>query len=148
MGAVRICMKNIIREIKLKTNFPIQLVDITDRVRALVNESGVKDGSITIMTQHTTAALNINEREEGLKRDIVGFLSGLANKDACYIHNRNAVNGRGNAHSHLIALLLNVSETVPISGGRMFLGDWQSIFFIELDGPRSERRIIVQIMGE
>jgi secondary thiamine-phosphate synthase enzyme len=63
-------------------------------------------------------------------------------------HNFNPVDGRLNAHSHLLGLFMNASETIPIAQGELLLGQWQSIFFIELDGPREERILRVQIAGE
>ncbi|HPM41645.1 MAG TPA: YjbQ family protein, partial [bacterium] len=56
--------------------------------------------------------------------------------------------GRANARSHLMSLLLSASETVPVADGKLLLGDWQSIFFVELDGPRERRGVCVKIMGE
>ncbi len=52
-----------------------------------------------------------------------------------------------NAHSHMLGLFMNSSETIPVAGGEMVLGSWQSIFFIELDGPRERRGLDLQIMG-
>lgn len=141
-------MTIIIKEIKIETTHPIQIIDITDRVSSLVKGSGVKDGGVTVITQHTTTAININEREEGLQRDMVDFLTRQVPKGGDFIHNRNAADGRPNAHSHLLTLFSNASETVPVSDGKMLLGGRQSIFFIELDGPREERTFIVQIKGE
>lgn len=138
-------MVNLIRKIKLKTEHPIQVIDITDHVKSLLAESGVNEGTLNIISQHTTAAININEKEEGLQRDMVEFLR-KAVPEKTYIHDRNAVDGRSNTHSHLLAMFANASETIPVAGGRLLLGGWQSIFFIELDGPREERTVVVQVV--
>ena len=141
-------MKNFIEKISLKTTDDIQVVDITDQVKEVVSNSGIKNGTLTIITQHTTSAININEQEEGLQDDMVKFLTELVPKDGDFIHNKNAADGRVNARSHLMALFTNASETVPIASGELVLGKWQSIFFIELDGPREERTVMLQIRGE
>ena len=75
------------------------------------------------------------------------FIKRFAPKDGNYLHNLNPLDGRDNAHSHLIGLLMNTSETIPFSKGKLLLGKWQSLFFIELDGPRKERSILLQISG-
>ncbi len=83
-----------------------------------------------------------------LQRDMLDFLHRLVPADSDYRHNRDPVDGRLNAHSHLLGLFMNASETIPVADGRLLLGGWQSIFFIELDGPREERRLLMQINGE
>ena len=88
------------------------------------------------------------EREPQLERDMLTFLKRLVPRDGDYLHNLDPVDGRDNAHSHLIGLFMNSSETIPLAGGAMLLGEWQSIFFIELDGPRPRRRVELQVMGE
>lgn len=134
-------------EIKLSTSKPVEILDITDQVKALVRSSGVRDGLITIMSRHTTAAININEMEDGLLGDMVDFLNRIAPKDGEYRHNLTSADGRNNAHSHLLALFGSASQSVPVKNGELMIGTWQSIFFIELDGPRFERKVTVQILG-
>ena len=82
-----------------------------------------------------------------LQRDMVKFLTDLVPRNGDYLHNRNPVDGRDNAHAHLMGLFMNATETVPISGGQLLLGGWQSIFFIELDGPRPKRQVLLQFLG-
>ncbi len=79
---------------------------------------------------------------------MVEFLTQLVPCNAEYRHNHNPVDGRFNAHSHLIGLFMNSSETVLVANGELLLGGWQSIFFIELDGPRKQRMLRVQLAGE
>jgi secondary thiamine-phosphate synthase enzyme len=76
------------------------------------------------------------------------FLEKLAPKNGKYGHDINPVDGRKNAHAHLKSLLLNSSESIPVQNGKMKMGNWQRVFFVELDGPRNERKIIVQVVGE
>lgn len=117
----------------IQTTTQTELIDITDRVRAAVRESAVKDGICVISTPHTTSSIMINENERGLRNDILGMLEKLVPKDQNYAHDLID----DNAHSHLRAVLLGMSEIVPIDDGHLVLGTWQSIFFVELDGPRN-----------
>lgn len=134
--------------IELATTAPIQLIDITDQVRRFVTSSGIKDGLVTVSCLHTTARINVNEREEKLERDMLTFLKRFVPRDGDYLHNLDPVDGRDNAHSHLIGLFMNSSETIPVAKGTMVLGEWQSVFFIELDGPRERRGVELQIIGQ
>jgi len=135
------------RRIELATVAPIQILDITEQVRGFAAASGIRDGLVTVSCLHTTARVNINEREPQLQRDMLTYLKRLVPRDGDYLHNLEPVDGRDNAHSHLLGLFMNSSETIALSGGALVLGEWQSIFFIELDGPRERRGIELQILG-
>jgi len=125
----------------IQTTTQTELIDITDRVRAVVRESGVKDGICVISTRHSTGSIIINENERGLKNDILEMLENLVPENKSYAHNQID----NNAHAHLRAVLLGMSETIPVEDGHPVLGTWQSIFFVELDGPR-KRTINIKIM--
>jgi secondary thiamine-phosphate synthase enzyme len=140
-------LKILRHRIELATVEPIQILDITGMVREWVASSGVKDGLLTLISVHTTARVNVNEREPQLQRDMVTYLKRLVPRDGDWLHNLAHVDGRNNAHAHLLGLSMNASETIPIAGGALVLGEWQSIFFIELDGPRERREIDLQILG-
>jgi secondary thiamine-phosphate synthase enzyme len=133
--------------ISLQTTAPIQIVDITEEVRQRCARSGVHDGLVTLLSRHTTASICLNERETQLQRDMVTFLKRLVPRDGDYLHNLAPVDDRDNAHAHLLALFTNASESIPIAGGELLLGGWQSIFFVELDGPRPERSVTLQFLG-
>lgn len=135
--------KTVIRE----TTGPIQIIDITAEVRGAVASCRLAKGQVTLVSRHTTAFININEQEPGLLEDMVAFLKRLVPKDGDYKHNITSVDGRDNAHSHLMGLFMNSSETIPFESGKLLLGEWQSIFLVELDGPRPERSILMQISG-
>ncbi len=141
-------MKLLRHQLQLATTDPIQVIDITQEVRAWISESGIRDGLLTLMSLHTTARLNLNERELKLQQDMVTFLKRLVPRDGDYLHNLAPVDGRDNAHSHLLGLFMNASETIPVAGGALVMGGWQSIFFIELDGPRECREVQLQLLGE
>ncbi|NTW82423.1 MAG: YjbQ family protein [Chlorobiaceae bacterium] len=140
-------MQFIIKNISLRTTKPIEIIDITAEAMAAVAASGLQNGQLTIMSRHTTAYIAINEREESLLDDMETFLKRFVPKDGNYGHNITSVDGRDNAHSHLLGLFMNASATVPVSEGKLLLGQWQSLFFIELDGPRDRRNVLLQISG-
>ncbi len=126
----------------IQTTSRTELVDITDRVRARVKEIGIKDGICVISTRHTTAGIIINENERGLRKDILDMLETLVPENKNYVHNQID----NNADAHLRAIIIGMSEAVPIEDGHLVLGTWQSLFFVELDGPRN-RSFDVKIIG-
>lgn len=114
----------------VETDRRTQVVDITDRVRAALPETA--DGTATIFVRHTTAGVTVNEAESGLLEDIEAFLESSVD-DRERRHDRID----DNADSHLRATLLGPSSTVPVTAGGLDLGTWQSVLFVECDGPRS-----------
>jgi secondary thiamine-phosphate synthase enzyme len=134
--------------IPCRTTRPIDIVDITEEVRSALEASGLRQGTVTVLSRHTTACININEREPHLVQDMITFLKRLVPRDGDYLHNLEPVDGRDNAHAHLLGLFMNSTESIPFAEGRMLLGEWQSIFLVELDGPRDNRQVFVQIQGE
>lgn len=119
----------------VSTDTRLDVVDVTDRVAAAVSDDA--DGTVTVFVDHTTAGVVINEAEPRLLGDLRTFLSDLV-PDGGWDHDRLD----GNADSHLRALLLGPSETVPVEDGDLSLGRWQSILLIDCDGPR-ERTVRV-----
>jgi len=120
-------------QLKIKTSKRVELVDITSEVQEEVRKSEISEGICLISTQHTTAGIIINENETGLKEDILDLLNKLVPAGAGYRHDRID----DNADSHLRAILLGASESLPVSEGKLKLGTWQRIFFAEMDGPRT-----------
>jgi secondary thiamine-phosphate synthase enzyme len=141
-------MRILTHQLTLTTSAPIEVVDITEAVREWLQVQPVRDGLLTVRSPHTTARINLNERESALQRDMVAFLERLAPKAGDYGHNLNTVDGRDNAHAHLLGLFLNASESVAVAGGALLMGHWQSLFFIELDGPRAQRTVQLHLLGE
>ncbi|RLI86839.1 MAG: YjbQ family protein [Archaeoglobales archaeon] len=127
--------------IEIKTNRRVELIDITERVREIVERSDVEDGIVVIYTRHTTTAVIINENERGLMEDVIVTLERLIPTQAGYIHDRID----DNADSHLRSILLGNSVVIPITNGKLDLGTWQRIIFVELDGPRN-RRVVVKVV--
>ncbi|MFC0240552.1 secondary thiamine-phosphate synthase enzyme YjbQ [Rhodopseudomonas telluris] len=141
-------MKIVRHRIELVTTAPIEIIDISAQIRDIVAGSGISNGLVTASCLHTTARINVNEREDKLMQDMLTFLKRFAPRDGDYLHNLAPIDGRDNAHAHLIGLFMNSSETIPLADGALVLGEWQSVFFIELDGPRPKRGIELQIMGQ
>ena len=130
-----------------------EFIDITERVAEFVGGTGIKNGVVVVFSKHTTAAIRINENEPLLLQDMELFLEGLASRNGHYQHNDFTVRTVNmtddecpNGHAHCQHLILSSSETIPIVGGGLQLGQYQRLFFIELDRPRS-REITVQILG-
>ena len=133
--------------LSVETTQPIQILDITEPVRAWLRTTGVTQGLLTVMSPHTTARITINEREAELQRDMIRWLEALAPADADYGHNRAPVDDRLNAHAHLLGLFMNASESIPVSDATLDLGGWQSLFFVELDGPRPHRDVTLHLIA-
>lgn len=118
--------------IEVQTSQETELVDITERVKEIVRGAGARDGFCVIHALHTTTGIIVNENEARLREDILSALDKAVPKGAGYQHDQID----HNAHSHLRAILLGPSATIPIENGSLALGTWQSIFLVELDGPR------------
>jgi secondary thiamine-phosphate synthase enzyme len=141
-------MKILRTRIEFETFEPIQILDVSGQVRDWLKTTGIREGLLTVTSPHTTARINVNEREPQLQKDMATWLKRFVPCDGDWLHNLVAVDGRDNAHSHILGLLMNSSESIAVADGEMVLGGWQAIFFIELDGPRECRRLELQIIGE
>jgi len=135
------------QQLTIATTAPIELIDITARVRDCFAAHPVRQGHLILHCPHTTAYVALNEREAMLQQDMLDYLTGLVPRGQGYRHDRAPLDGRENAHSHLIGLFMNASETIPVQDGELLLGQWQSVFFVELDGPRERRHLNLQIAG-
>lgn len=127
-------------EFILRTRKKQEMVDITGRVADVVKQSGVSDGICLVYVPHATAAVVINENADpNVCADILDALSGLI-PEGKWRHDRID----DNAAAHIKATILGPSEAVPVRGGRLRLGTWQSLMLVELDGPR-DRTVIVEV---
>ncbi|MGI5864499.1 MAG: secondary thiamine-phosphate synthase enzyme YjbQ, partial [Myxococcales bacterium] len=116
-----------------------ELIDITDRVAALVRASGMQEGLCTVFCPHTTGAITINENADpDVKDDLLAALERI-------VPNRGFKHAEGNSDSHVKASLVGPSVTILIEGGALRLGTWQGVYFCEFDGPR-RRKVWVQIL--
>jgi secondary thiamine-phosphate synthase enzyme len=120
--------------------------DITGEVSNRLSEHGLKNGTVTIFVSGSTGGLTTIEYESGLEKDFAELMDKIIPQDRTYHHD--ARWGDGNGFSHVRASLLGPSLTVPIVDGRMTLGTWQQIVFIDFDNRPRSRSIVLQFMGE
>jgi secondary thiamine-phosphate synthase enzyme len=126
--------------ISVKTGSRTQMIDITDQVRRVVKDSGVKNGLVHVCSLHTTGAVTINENADpAVPTDILNTINKIVPWDDQYRHME------GNSAAHIKVSLFGPSEMVALENGSLVLGTWQSIFFCEFDGPR-QRKVNVTIM--
>jgi secondary thiamine-phosphate synthase enzyme len=126
-------------EFRIRTRGKQEMVDITEQVGDLVRRSGVEQGLCLVYVPHATAALVINENDDpNVCQDILDALGRMV-PEGSWRHDRID----GNASAHIKAAILGPGQAVPVRGGRLALGTWQSIMLVELDGPR-ERTVIVE----
>lgn len=132
--------------IKLSTQGHADILDITGEVAQVVTGSGLRDGMVTVFTPSSTSALTTIEYESGAISDLRRLFDEIIDPDRHYAHN--ARWGDGNGHSHVRAALQGASFTVPFVHGRLRLGTWQQIVFIDFDNRPRNRELVVQVIGE
>jgi len=120
-----------------------ELYDVTDEVRRVVRESGVRTGLATVYVQGATAAMMVQENwDDSVQRDVVHLLAQLV-PAGVWEHDRQDDNG----DAHLKAGVVGPSETIPIVDGALGLSRWQNVFLCEFDGPRAARPVVVTIVS-
>lgn len=144
-------MKIINEIIFIETHQSIDIYNITPKIQDLLATTNIQNGQVLVFSRHTTTALAINEDEERLLEDIKTYLRKIAPETDKYLHNDLHLrivppDEPINAHSHLMAMTLSTSEVIPIVDGKLALGTWQSVLFLELDGPRT-RTLSLQFWG-
>ncbi|WP_332898889.1 secondary thiamine-phosphate synthase enzyme YjbQ [Haladaptatus sp. CMSO5] len=124
--------------LSVETTARVELVDLTDRISGEISPDA--NGVCTVFLQHTSAGLLIQENESRLKGDLQNMLESVVPTGAGYGHDEID----NNADSHLRAALLDSSLSIPVVDGKLQLGTWQSVFLVELDGPRT-RSVLVTV---
>ena len=139
--------------LQYETSHALEFIDITADIQNVVARSGVEFGQLMIMSNHTTAAIVLNEHEPLLLNDMARVLSRIAPAGDYYEHNDFSIrtvnmhdDEPANGHAHCQHLFLGASETVPIHEGAARLGQWQTLFLVELDHARP-RGVFVQALG-
>lgn len=120
-----------------------EYVNITQEVEQIVKKSKIKEGMALVSAMHITAAVYVNDAEDGLIKDIDTWLERLAPFNQNYLHHRT---GESNGDSHLKSLIMHHEVIVPVTGGKLDFGPWQQIYYAEFDGQR-KKRVIVKVMG-
>jgi secondary thiamine-phosphate synthase enzyme len=133
-------------EIHLSTRGHADTHDLTPAVEKAVEGAGLRQGTVTVFTPSSTSAITTIEYEAGALDDLRRLLEAIAPSQADYRHN--LAWGDGNGHAHLRAALLGPSLSVPVVEGRLALGTWQQILFIDFDVRPRQRRIVVQLVGD
>ncbi|MBU2550809.1 MAG: secondary thiamine-phosphate synthase enzyme YjbQ [Proteobacteria bacterium] len=133
-------------ELFFETTGRTDMIDVTDPVRDVLNQSGVIRGMAVVFVPGSTGAVTTIEYESGVLEDLARAIEALAPEGATYQHDRRW--GDGNGYSHVRAALLKPSLSVPVIDGRLTLGTWQQIVLLDFDNRPRRRRVIVQIMGQ
>src|SRR4030043_2232874 len=138
-------MKVRLNHIFLTTQGNTDILDITQKVDECIHSSGLKNGLVTIFCPSSTSGITTIEFEPGVLHDLEKIFDEIVPQDFTYQHDEAWHDGNG--HSHVRAALLKASITVPLVDGRLTLGTWQQIVFIDFDTRPRKREIIVQIIG-
>ena len=139
-------MQVVTTEERLETRGHTDIVDVTDRVQSAVHKAGVANGQVLVFVPGSTAAVTTIEDEPGLRADLRAAMERLAPEGAAYQHDQRW--GDGNGYAHVRAALLGPSLIVPGADGRLLLGTWQQIVFVDFDNRPRSRRLVIQVMGE
>ncbi len=127
-------------ELKVRTNKKCEVIDITPQVSEVVRSADIGEGMCCVFVPHATAAVVINENDDmQIGEDLLDALERIV-PEGVWRHDKVDSNGA----AHLKSAMLGPSETIPVLNGRLALGTWQSVIFVELDGPR-DRKVIVTV---
>ena len=132
--------------VEFRTKGDGDVIDLTDGVAAVVQESGIREGIVTVCATGSTAAITTIEYEPGLRQDLPELMQKLIPSGRTYHHD--STWGDGNGYAHLRSALVGTSFTTAVSGGNPVLGTWQQIVFLEFDNRPRSRSVRVQIVGE
>lgn len=131
------------KTITIQTQQREALIDITSRVKAVIKESGVRNGLVQVYAQGATAAIMIQENwDDSVQTDVITLLQKMIPRGV-WLHDKQD----GNGDAHLKSGLVGPSESIPVIDGEPGLSTWQNIFFCEFDGPRNERHIVVTVLS-
>ena len=130
---------------KVSTKGFTNIIDITDRVQKMTDESGLNEGNVLVFVSGSTAGLTTIEYEPGLLKDYPAFFELIIPSGKRYHHDDTWHDGNG--YAHVRASLQGCSLTVPFKDGELLLGTWQQIILIDFDNTPRERKIITQFVG-
>ena len=120
-----------------------EFIRITDEITAIVQKSGVRDGTVLVSAMHITAGVFVNDWESGLMHDFQVWLEELAPAGLEYRHHQT---GEDNADAHLKRTIMGHQVVLPITKGKLDLGPWEQVFYAEFDGQR-KKRVVIKVMG-
>jgi secondary thiamine-phosphate synthase enzyme len=133
---------------ELTLNIPTRraFINITPQVKAVLKESGIKEGLVLVNSMHITASVFINDDESGLHQDYEAWLEGLAPHEPTHRYRHNDT-GEDNADAHMKRQVMGREVVVAVTNGRLDFGPWEQIFYGEFDGRRP-KRVLIKIIGE
>ncbi len=137
-------MKALTKYLVFNTKNCREYINITDDVAQAVADSGIQEGMVLVSAMHITAAVYVNDAEDGLIADIDEWLEHLAPTRPDYKHHQT---GEDNGDAHLKNLLMHHQVILPVTNGRLDLGTWQQVYYAEFDGQR-RKRAIIKVLGE
>jgi secondary thiamine-phosphate synthase enzyme len=127
--------------VDLQTTQRHEMIDITQKVKSAVRASGVDSGICVIYVPHTTAGIAVNENTDPTVRtDILSAIQRTVPREQGFVH------PEGNSDSHAQSVLVGASQSFIVDHGKLVLGHWQAIYFVELDGPRS-RQVLIKVLA-
>ena len=132
-------------ELRFETSGDGHVVDLTEGVTAVVRQSGVEHGTVSVFVPGSTAAITTMEYEPGGVRDLREMLDRLIPREGDYEHNR--LNHDSNSHAHMRAAIVGPSETIPIVSGRLATGTWQQVVLVDFDDRPRSRTVVVSVTG-
>ena len=139
-------MRALSNVISISTKGDGDIINITDKAESVITSSGFNDGILTLLVRGSTGAVTTLEYEPGLIHDLSSMLEKIVPESYEYEHEK--LWHDGNGHSHIRASILGPSITIPFMEGRLSLGSWQQVVFVELDNKSRSREIITQVIGE
>jgi len=132
-----------VRRLTVTTTRPREVLDLTDRVNALVGEAGIRAGLCHLLLLHTTAALTLADLDPGTDLDILDALTEMVPR-LRYRHPHNPAH----VPNHILSALVGTSLTLPVADGRLVLGTWQRVVLIEFEGPRRREVAVTLVPSE
>ncbi len=121
-------------------------IEMTRRVDEVIKRSGTQNGLVTVFCPGSTGSVTTIEYESGALRDLQKAIEKMIPSNIPYEHDKRW--GDGNGFSHVRAALMKPSLTIPLIQGKLTLGTWQQIVFIDFDNRKRDRAIVVHIIGE
>ena len=132
--------------ISLSTKGFTDVIEITDKVEKISSNSGIQNGMVNVFCSGSTGGITTIEYESGAINDLKKAIEKIAPSTTPYEHDKRW--GDGNGFSHVRAALMKPSLTIPLIKGKLSLGTWQQIVFMDFDNRGRDREIIVQVMGD
>lgn len=139
-------MQSIINHIFLTSRGSTDIIDITQKVQECIDSGGLQNGLVTIFCPSSTSGITTIEYEPGVLEDLKKVFNEIVPSENTYQHDEAWHDGNG--YSHIRAALLKASISIPLMDGRLTLGTWQQIVFIDFDTRPRKRELIIQILGE